>query len=71
MPIKKISKAEQKPIIEQVDRILAITKSEDYLKNDQKQAKVKALEARIDQIVYELYNLTSKEIDIVEESVGR
>ncbi|MCD4676641.1 MAG: hypothetical protein K8S18_11710 [Desulfobacula sp.] len=54
------------PFIKLVDRILAITKNEDYLQNLQKQAKVKALEAEIDQLVYKLYDLTPEEIKIVE-----
>lgn len=36
------------------------------LQNPQKQAKVKALEAEIDQLVYKLYDLTEEEIGIVE-----
>jgi len=66
IPIKKIPKAEQKPFIELVDRILVITKYEDYTVNPQKQAKVKSLEAEIDQLVYKLYDLTPEEIKIVE-----
>jgi len=56
----------QQPFITLVDQILSITKSEDYAENPQKQAKVKALEAEIDQLVYKLYDLTSEEIKIVE-----
>jgi len=43
-----------------------VTKSKDYLKDSQKQAKVKALEAEIDQLVYKLYDLTPEEIKIVD-----
>lgn len=45
---------------------MSITESEDYLQNPQKQARVKALEAKIDQLVYKLYDLTPEEIKIVE-----
>ena len=69
IPIKKISKAKQKPFIEVVDKILDITKDEDYLKNPEKQAKVKAYEKKIDKMVYDLYGLTKDEIKIVEESL--
>ena len=31
---------------------------------------IRALEAKIDQLVYDLYGLTDEEIAIVEESVG-
>ena len=49
-----------------VDRILTITRSEDYHQDPQKITKVKALEAEIDQLVYKLYELTPEEIRIVE-----
>jgi hypothetical protein len=66
IPIKRISTAEQKPFIRLTDRILAVTKDADCLINPQKQAKVKALEAEIDQLVYKLYDLTRDEIAIIE-----
>jgi len=56
----------QKPFIELVDKILSITKSEDYLQNPSKQAKVKECEKQIDQLVYKLYGLTPGEIKIIE-----
>ncbi len=62
----ELSRADQLPLITLVNRILAITKAEDYLKNPQKQAKVKSFEAEIDQLVYQLYDLTQEEIKIVE-----
>jgi adenine-specific DNA-methyltransferase len=68
IPIKKISKDDQKPFIDLVDKILAITKDDDYLENTAKQAKVRAYEKQIDQMVYELYGLTKDEIKIVEGS---
>lgn len=37
LPIKKATKNEQKPFIDIVNKILAITKDEDYLQNPQKQ----------------------------------
>lgn len=66
-PFRDIDSIQQKPFIELVDKILAITKDEDYLKNPEKQAKVKAYEKQIDKLVYELYELTPEEIKIVEE----
>jgi len=68
LPIKKITSTEQKPFIGIVDKILSITKSDDYLTNKSKQAKVKEYERQIDQMVYRLYGLTKKEIEIVENS---
>jgi len=49
-----------------VDKILSITKDNDYLQKPQKQAQVKDLEREIDQMVYKLYNLTEEEIKIVD-----
>jgi hypothetical protein len=45
---------------------LSITTEEGYLQNPQKQAKVKALEEEIDQLVHKLYDLIPEEIKIVE-----
>ncbi|MCG2688566.1 BREX-1 system adenine-specific DNA-methyltransferase PglX [Candidatus Parcubacteria bacterium] len=47
-------------------KILAITKSGDYLENPTKQVKVKEYEKQIDQMVYKLYGLTKEEIKIIE-----
>lgn len=66
VPIKKISALEQKRYIEIVDRILEITKSDDYQENNDKQALVKEYEKQIDLLVYALYGLTEEEIAIVE-----
>lgn len=66
IPIKKLSSSEQKPYIDLANRILNITKDNDYLQTPQKQAKVKILEREIDQMVYKLYDLTTKEIAIIE-----
>ncbi|MFH1561921.1 MAG: hypothetical protein ABIF11_00685 [Nitrospirota bacterium] len=57
----------QQPFIALVDKILAITKDDDYLTNPTKQSKVKEYERQIDQIVYELYGLTEDEIKIIEQ----
>jgi adenine-specific DNA-methyltransferase len=66
LPIKKSTKIGQKPFIDLVNKILEITKSDNYLENTVKQAKVKEYEKQIDQLVYKLYGLTSEEIKIVE-----
>jgi len=71
IPIKKIDKNEQKPFIDLVDKILAITKDNDYLENQSKQAQVREYEKQIDQLVYNLYDLTPEEIEIVENSTKR
>jgi hypothetical protein len=64
--IPNVSKEEQKTVIKIVDQILNITKDDDYLDNAEKQTKVKKLEEQIDELVYELYELTPEEIEIVE-----
>ena len=61
----KISRS-KKSIIKIVDKILAITKNDDYLENPAKQAKVREYEKQIDQLVYKLYELTPEEIKIIE-----
>jgi hypothetical protein len=66
LPIKISDEKQQKPFIDLVDKILAITKDDDYLENSAKQAKVRENEKQIDQLVYKLYGLTDEEIKIVE-----
>ena len=58
-------------IIALVDKILAITKDDDYLGNSAKQAKVCEYEKQIEQLVYELYGLTPEEIEIVENASNK
>jgi len=67
LPLPLLNEDDQKPFIDLVDKILAITKDEDYLQNKEKQAKVKEYESQIDQMVYKLYGLTDEEIKIVED----
>ena len=66
IPVPDISKNNQKPLIEIVDKILSITNDKNYLENQDKQLKVKEFEKKIDKMVYELYELTPEEIKIVE-----
>ena len=66
VPIKNVLDSEKRQFIDLINLIFAITKDEDYLQNPQKRAKVKSLEAEIDQLVYKLYGLTPEEIKIVE-----
>lgn len=71
LPIPKIPKSEQKPFIDLVDKILAITKDDDYLDNPDKQAKIKEYERQIDHMVYKLYDSTEEEIEIIENKVNK
>lgn len=66
LPIKKPKSSLQSQFVDYVDKILAITKDEDYLSNPAKQSKVKEYERQIDQLVYQLYGLTPEEIAVVE-----
>lgn len=66
LPIPRASKADQKPFIDLAEKILKITKEEDYLQNSAKQAKVQDIEHQIDELVYKLYGLTDEDIKIVE-----
>ena len=68
LPVKKISKLDQESYILLFDKILMETKSNEYLINEVKRKKVEEYENQIDQMVYELYDLTPKEIEIVENS---
>ncbi|HAW58860.1 MAG TPA: hypothetical protein DCX03_07590, partial [Bacteroidales bacterium] len=67
LPVKSVTLQEQQPFIELVDKILAITKDDDYLENPIKQANVREYEKQIDQMVYQLYGLTEEEIAIIED----
>ena len=66
LPIPEVDINRQKPVTDLVDKILAITKDGDYLENSFKQSQVKKYEKQIDQLVYQLYGLSDKEIKIVE-----
>ncbi|MBI5023675.1 MAG: hypothetical protein HZC18_01570 [Candidatus Omnitrophica bacterium] len=66
LPIKNLPFQDQKPFLVLVERILALTRTNDYEKNLEKQSKVKGFQCQIDQTVYKLYGLTEEEIKIVE-----
>ena len=68
-PIKEISIIKQKLFISLVDKILAITKDDDYLVNFEKQDQVRNYERQINEMVYKLYGLTEEEIKVIEESI--
>ncbi len=66
LPIAMAGIEKRKSIEDIFDRIHELTNDKNYPQNPQKQAKVKALEAEIDQLVYKLYGLTEDEIAIIE-----
>ena len=53
---------EQQPIIERVEKILAIKKATPSVSTAE-------MEAEIDKLVYKLYGLTDEEINIIEQSI--
>lgn len=61
IPIPVISKEMQNPFIGLVNKIIEI-------KKDNPESDTKVLENEIDQLVYQLYELTEEEIKIIEES---
>mgnify|MGYP002347078624 CR=1 FL=1 len=69
IPIPHVSKPQQEPFIDMVDKILAITSKEDYnpkdLNSDDVQ-QVKKYERQIDVMVYKLYELTYDEVLVVD-----
>ncbi|MBN2455580.1 MAG: Eco57I restriction-modification methylase domain-containing protein [Sedimentisphaerales bacterium] len=60
LPIPQISPREQNPFIELVDKILAVKKKDP-------KANTSELETEIDEMIYNLYDLTPEEIAIIEE----
>ena len=59
-------KNQASPFIALVDKILAITQAKDYQENLSKQSKLNPLKAKIDQLVYQLYGLSSAQTELVE-----
>ena len=66
LPIKNIPLKDQKPFIILVNKILSLTKSSDYLKDQSKQKKVQEYQEQIDEMVFELYNLNKDEVKIIQ-----
>ena len=62
VPIKEISIDKQQPFIEVVDNIISMKK--DGINTD-------ALERKLDTMIYQLYNLTDKEIQLIEKEKYR
>lgn len=67
IPIKKADEQTQNKFISVVDKILAITQTEDYLQNEEKQNAVKEYEKQIDIMVYKLYDLNYNEVLTIDK----
>lgn len=65
LPFPDLEKCKNICII--VDKILAITQTEDYLENQEKQNTVKEYEKQIDIMVYKLYDLTYDEVLCIDK----
>lgn len=65
IPVFKLSKDEQEPFIGLVNKILSLTRSEDFKINSQKRMEKQSLESKIDNLIYRLYHLEENEIEIV------
>jgi adenine-specific DNA-methyltransferase len=68
LPIKSISLDKQKPFENLVDNIMTNINSDDYQSNTRKQEDTNNSLAQIDQLIYGLYNLTTNEINIINNS---
>ena len=66
IPIKEISKPEQDDFVKIVDKILKVTESNDFLKSLEKIELVESYQAQINQMVFDLYQLSAEEIAVVE-----
>ena len=60
LPILKVSSEKQQPMVQLIDKILAI-------KQSCPNADTSDIEHKIDQLVYQLYNLTPEEIAVIEQ----
>ncbi|KAF5032937.1 hypothetical protein DSECCO2_611960 [anaerobic digester metagenome] len=67
IPLIKTSKSLQLPFIKLVDQILEITKDKNFAENKEKRNQIKLIEKQLNNLIYDLYGLSNKEIKIVEE----
>ena len=67
IPVAHISQEKQKPIIDLVDQILAITSDPNY-ESKKPPVQQKELETKIDEMVFDLYGLTDEEREVVLKS---
>lgn len=65
-PIVVPDQNRERKIIDWVNKILTLTKVDDYLKDQSKQKKVQEYQEQIDEMVFELYNLNKDEVKIIQ-----
>jgi adenine-specific DNA-methyltransferase len=68
IPLNYILEEKQIPFIDLVDQILEVSKNEKFLEKEELHKQISILEKQINQLVYNLYNLTSEEIKLIEEN---
>jgi hypothetical protein len=68
MPIPSKNNLLRSEIEKLADEIISITKNENYSEDKQSQIRVQNLEEEIDNLVYQLYELTPEEIDLIKRS---
>jgi hypothetical protein len=66
IPIKNSIKNEQNYIIDTIENIINIIKHDNHIPETHNNSKINELEKQIDQMIYQLYELTEDEIEIVE-----
>lgn len=67
IPLYDANENETEKVTSVVDKILDITKDDDYLENKEKQQAVKEYEKQIDIVVYKLYDLTYDEVKTIDK----
>lgn len=68
IPIIQADADKQQTLISYVDKILGLTKQNNYFKDEQLQKQVSDYQKEIDKLVYKLYNLDDEEIKIIDEA---
>jgi len=68
LPIPKNIVNNQK-LISKIDKIISIVNSKSFYKDDNSQDQINTVREEINYLIYGLYNLSSEEIKIIEESV--
>lgn len=66
IPVMRIGEDKQTPFIRLVDKILEVTSNDSYQRDSSMQSQVARYEQEIDQLFYQLYDLGSEEIEIIE-----
>ncbi len=69
LPVKTIGHNDQQPFIQIVAKIIALKNATDYKTGPKIQESIKICEKKLDTLIFDLYNLTPKDILAVEQSI--